>query len=674
MIVYSKIALGNVKKSFKDYTIYFLTLTLAVCIFYSFNSIESQRAMLELNKTQSDNLKSMLQIISYISVFVSVILGCLIVYANNFLIKKRKKELGIYMTLGMSKNKISKILTIETMLVGLFSLISGLLLGLFVSQGLSVLTSKLFDVSMKEFQFTISFSAMGKTIIYFGIIFILVVILNSFIITKYKIIDLLTSAKRNEDIKIKNAFLYVLIFILGVACLTYAYNLILKNGFLLNASFSMSIILGIIGTVFIFFSLAGFLLTIVKKLKKIYYKDLNIFIVKQINSKINTNFLSMSVICLMLFLTIVMLSTGLSFKDSMEKSLESSTPFDATLTMYLDENDNTNIKDTLSKLNFKFDENEKYVYLYEYINNETVKQSLEKYVNNDQKNSLEKSGQTKISYIKLSEYNAIRKLQNKDTLTLGSDEVLITSNFSELTKLINNILKDNNRIDIGNKTYLIKNKTVVEDSIRSSSIPDNIFTVVVNDKIINEINAKPFTQYLNINYDENNRAKTEKKYATLFEDFFEGKIKLDDDTGFIIGYTKDQIYEVNKGMSTIMVFIGIYLGIIFLISSMAVLSLQQLSEASDSLDRYKSLRRIGADEKMINKTIFTQTLIYFLLPLVLALIHSVVAIKVINDFVSLFGKVDIGMSSLLTALIFVIVYLGYFLTTYSGYKSIVKNS
>lgn len=672
--MYSKIALGNVKKSFKDYTIYFLTLTLAVCIFYSFNSIESQRAMLELNKTQSDNLKSMLQIISYISVFVSLILGCLIVYANNFLIKKRKKELGIYMTLGMSKNKISKILTIETMLVGLFSLISGLLLGLFVSQGLSVLTSKLFDVSMKEFQFTISFSAMGKTIIYFGIIFILVVILNSFIITKYKIIDLLTSAKRNEDIKIKNAFLYVLIFILGVACLTYAYNLILKNGFLLNASFSMSIILGIIGTVFIFFSLAGFLLTIVKKLKKIYYKDLNIFIVKQINSKINTNFLSMSVICLMLFLTIVMLSTGLSFKDSMEKSLESSTPFDATLTMYLDENDNTNIKDTLSKLNFKFDENEKYVYLYEYINNETVKQSLEKYVNNDQKNSLEKSGQTKISYIKLSEYNAIRKLQNKDTLTLGSDEVLITSNFSELTKLINNILKDNNRIDIGNKTYLIKNKTVVEDSIRSSSIPDNIFTVVVNDKIINEINAKPFTQYLNINYDENNRAKTEKKYATLFEDFFEGKIKLDDDTGFIIGYTKDQIYEVNKGMSTIMVFIGIYLGIIFLISSMAVLSLQQLSEASDSLDRYKSLRRIGADEKMINKTIFTQTLIYFLLPLVLALIHSVVAIKVINDFVSLFGKVDIGMSSLLTALIFVIVYLGYFLTTYSGYKSIVKNS
>lgn len=672
--MYSKIALGNVKKSFKDYTIYFLTLTLAVCIFYSFNSIESQRAMLELNKTQSDNLKSMLQIISYISVFVSVILGCLIVYANNFLIKKRKKELGIYMTLGMSKNKISKILTIETMLVGLFSLISGLLLGLFVSQGLSVLTSKLFDVSMKEFQFTISFSAMGKTIIYFGIIFVLVVILNSFIITKYKIIDLLTSAKRNEDIKIKNAFLYVLIFILGVACLTYAYNLILKNGFLLNASFSMSIILGIIGTVFIFFSLAGFLLTIVKKLKKIYYKDLNIFIVKQINSKINTNFLSMSVICLMLFLTIVMLSTGLSFKDSMEKSLESSTPFDATLTMYLDENDNTNIKDTLSKLNFKFDENEKYAYLYEYINNETVKQSLEKYVNNDQKNSLEKSGQTKISYIKLSEYNEIRKLQNKDTLTLGSDEVLITSNFSELTKLINNILKDNNKIDIGNKTYIIKNKTVVEDSIRSSSIPDNIFTVVVNDKIINEINAKPFTQYLNINYDENNRAKTEKKYATLFEDFFEGKIKLDDDTGFIIGYTKDQIYEVNKGMSTIMVFIGIYLGIIFLISSMAVLSLQQLSEASDSLDRYKSLRRIGADEKMINKTIFTQTLIYFLLPLVLALIHSVVAIKVINDFVSLFGKVDIGMSSLLTALIFIIVYLGYFLTTYSGYKSIVKNS
>lgn len=200
--MYCKIALNNVKKSFKDYSIYFLTLTLAVCIFYSFNSIESQRAILELSKSESDSLDMLLKIISGLSIFVSVILGCLIVYANNFLIKKRKKELGIYMSLGMGKQKISKILVLETLLVGFISLISGLILGIILSQGLSVFTSNLFDVSMSEYKFIISVIAIGKTLFYFGIIFILVIILNTFVISRYKIIDLLTSSRKNENIKI----------------------------------------------------------------------------------------------------------------------------------------------------------------------------------------------------------------------------------------------------------------------------------------------------------------------------------------------------------------------------------------------------------------------------------------------------------------------------------------
>ncbi|MGL5316580.1 MAG: FtsX-like permease family protein [Peptostreptococcaceae bacterium] len=148
--MYSKIAVGNVKKSFKDYSIYFLTITLAVCIFYSFNSIESQKALIEMKSSSGEYLETLLSMISGISVFVSLILGSLILYANNFLIKKRKKELGIYMTLGMSKNKISRILVIETLIVGICSLVGGLLLGFVASQGLSVFTSKLFDIGMSE--------------------------------------------------------------------------------------------------------------------------------------------------------------------------------------------------------------------------------------------------------------------------------------------------------------------------------------------------------------------------------------------------------------------------------------------------------------------------------------------------------------------------------------------
>ena len=228
--MYSKIAYKNVKKSFKDYSIYFLTLTLAVCIFYSFNSIESQNAMMEMNKSGKEYVQILTTIISYASVFVAFILGSLILYANNFLIKKRNKELGIYMTLGMSKNKISKILILETLIVGALSLISGLIIGFIVSQGLSVVVSKLFDFQMTSYAFIISAPAIIKTILYFGIMFILVMIFNSFVISKYKIIDLLTVGRKTEEIKFKNPIIYLITFILCVISLGTAYKWALDLG------------------------------------------------------------------------------------------------------------------------------------------------------------------------------------------------------------------------------------------------------------------------------------------------------------------------------------------------------------------------------------------------------------------------------------------------------------
>ena len=309
--MYSKIALKNVKKSFKDYTIYFLTLTLAVCIFYSFNSIESQKALVEVSSTEGDYVTILSDVISYISVFVAIILGSLILYANNFLIKKRNRELGLYMTLGMGKSKISKILIIETIIVGILSLISGLILGLIVSQGLSILVSKLFEFKMDEYSFIISPSAISKTILYFGIMFLLVMLFNTYIISKYKIIDLLKMGKKSEEIRFKNPFVYLITFILCMISLGTAYKFVLGIGLKFNdPKFLISIILGIVGTVVFFFSLAGFILYVVKRTKRIYFKNLNIFTIKQINSKVNTNFISMSVICLMLFITIVVLSTG----------------------------------------------------------------------------------------------------------------------------------------------------------------------------------------------------------------------------------------------------------------------------------------------------------------------------------------------------------------------------
>ncbi|WP_163286402.1 FtsX-like permease family protein [Clostridium sporogenes] len=658
--MYSKIALQNIKKSYKDYTIYFLTLILAVCIFYSFNSIESQKVLIEI-KFMSEIMKG----ISGVSVLVSIILGGLIVYANNFLIKRRKKELGIYMILGMGKRKISRILVTETFIVGVISLVGGLILGVGVSQGLSTFTLKLFDVGMDEYKFIVSTSAIGKTILYFGTMFLLVMIFNVFVISKYKVIDLLIANIKNEDIKFKNPFIYLLTFALCLIFLGFSYKSLLEIPFDLERNMSIPIALAIVGTVLFFFSLAGVILYVTNKNKKIYFKGLNMFVLKQMNSKVNTNFISMSLICLMLFITIVVLSTGINFKKVKEEERRKITPFDASVTLYnKDENKNqkNHIEDMLNKIHFKKSKNEKYAVYNDYYTglkaSELLKINERNFTRYD------------VYFSKISDYNKILKLKGEKEITLNKSEVLILSSSGGAINLINEKLKSNRRINIREIEYLVKNGKVIEENLKTSSIADNFCTVVMNDEFVSDY--KISSSILNVMYLDKNREENNKKYNKINDNYIEDENKNLDIS--IDAITKDEVYSKSNGITSMMLFIAIYLGLVFLITSMAVLALQQLSEASDSIERYKALKRIGANKKMINKTIFIQTLAYFSLPVILALIHSMVVIKIINDVTSMIiNTANFRYSILITILIFVIVYLGYFYITYAGYKNIVKS-
>ncbi|HCL4447730.1 TPA: ABC transporter permease [Clostridium botulinum] len=663
--MYSKIALKNIKKSYKDYTIYFLTLILAVCIFYSFNSIESQKVLIEI-----EFMSAIMKAISGVSVLVSIILGGLIVYANNFLIKRRKKELGMYMILGMGKRKISRILVTETFIVGVISLVGGLILGIGASQGLSTFTLKLFDVGMDEYKFIISISAMSKTILYFGTMFLLVMIFNVFVISKYKVIDLLIANIKNEDIKFKNPFIYLLTFVLCVISLGFSYKSLLEIPFdlerNLERNMSIPIALAIVGTVLFFFSLAGVILYVTNKNKKIYFKGLNMFVLKQMNSKVNTNFISMSLICLMLFITIVVLSTGINFKKVEEEGRRKITPFDASVTLYnKDENKNqkNHIEDMLNKIDFKKSKNEKYAIYNDYYTGLKASELLKIKERN--------FARYNVYFSKISDYNKILKLKGEKEIALNKSEVLILSSSGGAINLINEKLKSNRRINIKGKEYLIKNDKVIEENLKTSSRADNPCTVVINDELVSDY--KISSSVLNVIYLDTNREENNKKYNKINDNYIKDEYKNLDIS--IDAITKDEVYSKSNGITSMMLFIAIYLGIVFLITSMAVLALQQLSEASDSIERYKALKRIGANKKMIDKTIFIQTLMYFSLPVILALIHSMVLIKIINDLTSMIiNTANFRYSILITVLIFVIVYLEYFYITYAGYKNIVKRN
>ncbi|PFO65379.1 ABC transporter [Bacillus cereus] len=659
--MYSKIAIGNVKKSFKDYAIYFLTLTLAVCIFYSFNSIESQKALMEINASDRKYVPTVMNAISNVSVFVSVILGGLILYANNFLIKKRKKELGIYMTLGMGRRNISRILVTETFLVGVISLVNGLIIGIGVSQGLSTFALKLFDLPINKYKFAISTGAIGKSVLYFGIMFLLVMLFNVYVVSKYKIIDLLTAGRKNEDVKFRNPLIYVITFIMCVASLGYAYVTVLKIGLnFTNPMLVVSIILGILGTLLFFFSLSGFILYVVKKNKKVYFKGLNIFIIKQINSKVNTNFISMSVICLMLFLTMVALSTGISFNRMMDVTTKEITPFDASITLE-NKDESYTIEDVLNKANFKISNNEKYVSYNVYRTGMEVVDFVPEL--KDYNNS--------IDFIKVSDYNKILNLKGEKEITLNNNEILLLSNESRLINSTNERLKNSDKMNIKEKEYSVKNAKVIQENLYTYDVRTNYFTIVINDEFLS--GYKITDSILNVNYLDGNREAYNKKYDNVARGFYdENGPKLN--INRIAGKSKDEVYAGSKGLKTIVLFIGIYIGIVFLITSMAVLALQQLSEASDSIDRYKSLKRIGSNGTMIDKTIFIQTFVYFSLPVFLALIHSIVGIYVVNYYINTFQQTDIILPALMTGLVFLVVYVIYFYTTYVGYKNIVKSN
>lgn len=328
-----KLSIKNIRKSIKDYTIYFLTLILGVAIFYMFNSLDSQEAMLDMNRSTQMIVELLVDMIAYVSVFVAVVLGFLIVYANNFIIKRRKQEFGLYMTLGMGKGQISRILLFETIFIGLLSLVIGMLIGVFGSQLMSILVAKLFAVDMSEYEFVFSKAAALKTCLYFGIMYVAVMLFNAVTISKYKLIDLLTAIRKNERVKMKNPVICVAVFLVAVSMLGYAYYKVTGGIDTLGTIDKVAgpIILGVISTFLIFWSLSGFILKLVQTRKNVYLKGTNLFVLRQIHNKINTTVVSMTIICLLLFMTISVLSSALSLNRVMTKELEETTPVDINL-------------------------------------------------------------------------------------------------------------------------------------------------------------------------------------------------------------------------------------------------------------------------------------------------------------------------------------------------------
>ena len=693
-----KLSFRNMKKSFKDYAIYFLTLVLGVAIFYMFNSIDSQQAMIEVSQSTREMIQLLIQMLGMVSVFIAIVLGFLIVYANNFLINRRKREFGIYMSLGMGRRQISGIILLETILIGILSLAVGLFIGIFASQFMSILVAKLFEADMSEFTFVFSKDACIKTCIYFAVMYIAVIIFNTLTISRYKLINLLTAVKKNEKVKLKNPIISILIFIASSVLLGYAYYLVTGGVYELKTGEQLlkPILMGVIGTVGVFWSLSGFILRLIQTRKSVYLKGTNMFVLRQLNNKINTNIVSMTVICLMLFMTISALSSSLSIQSALDSQLEKFTPVDVNLykTAYLPEsyvssysgktiyNTEEQIEDSKHPVSYTLETNgydmnnlkdivEIPIYA---IPEWTLKYSLGNYYEKAKSQFSMLTYDTPESVIKISDYNKIAKLYGEEEYSLNDDEYIVLCDFEQMIDLRNETLAQNSNIQINGKTYHAKYNECQDGFVFMSTSNMNAGIILVPDSFeIKEENTEQY--FLAANYN----AETEEEKVTLDNElsgYDDNSVlyKNVTDKGIDLeGTTKISLTEASKGLSTIIIFIAIYLGIVFLIASSAILALKQLTESSDNKQRYTILRKIGCDEKMINQALFRQIFIFFMMPLTLAIVHSIFGIKFILSMLAALASPDELLPSIIvTAVIIGAIYGLYFLATYFGSKNIIK--
>jgi len=655
--MFFKLALKNVIRSLQDYSVYFLTLTLGVCIFYVFNSMDSQYVMEALHSSQRANIIAVLiQLIDVLSAFVSVVLGFLILYANSFLIRRRKRELGTYLLLGMDGSWVSGLLFLETLLIGLFSLGAGLALGVFLSQFLSIFTAGLFAITLEEFYFVFSPRAVGKTVLYFGVIFLVVMVFNSFSVSRKKLIDLLQAHRENQALKLKSVRASLVLFAVGVILLGTAYTMLLRRGILnIDLLFFVMLGLGTLGTLLFFRSLSGFLLQICQSAKGLYYRGLNMFILRQFSSRINATYASMTVICLMLLLAIGITACSIGLNNTISSITDHDAPYDVTV-------------------QFEPNELEKEPRLAEWLaagGFDPAEELEDPLIFCSGYTELPLAGQSDFVTVQVlgqSDCNRLLALQGLAPLELGEKEYGLLMRPSAAPQ-DNFMWRQHPVLELEGEALLLG--PVAHGSAYTGANPDDWFVVLPDHAMNRSLIAPAWT--LIGNYAPGvDQEEAETRLVAAMEDLVPNEYYVQG-LGFSYGWaTKLDMYVQTMGSKMLVLFVGIYLGIVFLLCSAAVLALQQLSQAADNQERYAVLSRLGVEARMRDRSVYVQVFLAFFLPLALAVVHSVVGMTAANQAIAVVGRVDSVASSVVTAAFILVVYGAYFLATCWGSRRIVR--
>lgn len=696
--MYAKIALGNVRKSFRDFSVFFLTLAFGVCVFYAFGSITDQAAVIDMAEDQRRMVQALSDILTGLSVFVVVILGFLVVYANRFLIRRRKREFGIYLTLGMDTRHVSWIVVMETLVVGVVALAVGLLLGIGLSQVMMYVTAGLFEATIQGFVFAFSPSACLSTMACFAGIFLVTIVFNVTTVSRYKLIDLINADKVSEKVRLRSLPLSVVLFIVSLVLIGVAYKTLLEHGMMEEGPY-FAIATGLVtaGTLLFFFSISGFALRALQASPRAYLSGLNMFVMRQLNSRINTAWLSVSLVCAMLFLAICGVCTGFSVATGMNEALVAGTRYDMSLVSYptgmLGERDAQGPAaadgyDAIARLRADIPDYDELFrdavqvnqYTYDAEGNLLVDTTVEElFANTDftgnatMQTMMQGNTDQHLVIVPVSQYNALAQMLGEKNVELADDECLLWNDMSSLDELWEAVVAQNPEVEVQGQTLRFAAEPLARLPFSDSSAGGTVSgALIVPDDLVPE-GTGPTSTVVNLMY-AGERAEVEAAAVAATDEAYGdimGQGSTLDAWPVWMCTTAQSLLDQASGTTVVVTYLAIYIGVILLVSCATVLALQQLSEAADNVGRYRVLAELGAERRMINRALLAQIGVYFLFPLVVAVAHAAVALSVVNDIVALLTGFQIGTALVGTVAFVVALYGGYFLVTYLTSRSLI---
>lgn len=713
-----KLAWGNVRRAGRDYLVYLLTLTLGVTVFYAFNTISMQ---VDIAGIDEEGLAQVMgSMLGYLTYFLAGVMAFLMVYANNFIMKRRKKEFGLYQVLGMGRGRVATIMALETVIVSVVAFVAGIVLGVGLSQLMTFFTASLFKTQIANFHFFFSVHAFNLTLACMLVMFVLTLLLNLRAVRRTKLIELMGAERRNESIKTRNPWIAIAIFAVGVVLVGVAYYRLLRDGFPLTATdsklqeamnqFGITTAMVTVGTFALFWGLSGMLIKLLQSLRGVYWRGLNMFIVRQLAAKVNTVCFSMGVIAMLLFLAITSVTCGMSIANVMNENLERYTPADMsqtyvyytpdTLDYYKEyvnpsEADRMVLADTTVDLYPAWhgkdksadnnDETGKKVNIADVAGEHVQIDSYLSYPFGGSSPSVSAGEMCKTMGEKLpkafggskpdaiglfvtpaSQYNKLRQMMGEEPVSIGRDQYLLTCDMGgELVDLYTKYMAGGHALTLGGHTLKPATDKSDEDTaaIANSAMGSNPGTVVVADELLSQLNLQPCSSSLLVNYKQGmdtTEADESIEYTVLDNLLVDGK----EPGSWGIFITRSEMYTQAAQMNGLISYLAIYIGFVLVVACAAILSIQQLSNVADGSRSYRVLAQIGCDDRQIRHSVMAQQAVFFLFPLAVGLAHSFVALKVIIELVSIFGNMSIGGTVGLTCAIFLAAYGGYFLVTY----------